>query len=89
LCVCASRLPAQRTAEHVFSRQVETRAMQRNRPPTTRTQLEKGSRRARLATDRRRSAAMNHRRRRPKNRRAGCLMCMAHKANGYCRRIRP
>jgi hypothetical protein len=25
---------------------------------------------------------MNHKRRRPKNRRAGCLMCKAHKMNG-------
>lgn len=25
---------------------------------------------------------MNHKRRRPKNRRAGCLMCKPHKANG-------
>jgi hypothetical protein len=24
----------------------------------------------------------NHKRRRPKNRRAGCLMCKPHKANG-------
>ena len=26
--------------------------------------------------------AMNHKRKRPKNRRAGCLMCKPHKANG-------
>lgn len=26
--------------------------------------------------------AMNHKRGRPKNRRAGCLMCKPHKANG-------
>jgi hypothetical protein len=25
---------------------------------------------------------MNHKRRRPKNRRAGCLMCKPHKMNG-------
>lgn len=25
---------------------------------------------------------MNHKRKRPKNRRAGCLMCKPHKANG-------
>lgn len=25
---------------------------------------------------------MNHKRRRPKNRRAGCLYCKTHKANG-------
>lgn len=25
---------------------------------------------------------MNHKRRRPKNRRAGCLMCKSHKMNG-------
>lgn len=25
---------------------------------------------------------MNHKRRRPKNRRAGCLLCKPHKANG-------
>lgn len=25
---------------------------------------------------------MNHKRKRPKNSRAGCLMCKAHKANG-------
>lgn len=25
---------------------------------------------------------MNHKRRRPKNRRAGCLMCKPHKGNG-------
>lgn len=25
---------------------------------------------------------MNHKRRRPKNRRAGCLLCKSHKANG-------
>jgi hypothetical protein len=26
---------------------------------------------------------MNHKRRRPKNQRAGCLMCKSHKVNGY------
>lgn len=25
---------------------------------------------------------MNHKRRRPKNRRSGCLMCKSHKVNG-------
>jgi len=28
----------------------------------------------------------NHKRRRPKNRRAGCLMCKPHKANGVKKR---
>jgi hypothetical protein len=33
----------------------------------------------------------HHKRRRPKNRRAGCLLCKPHKANGYSRkkRMRP
>lgn len=26
---------------------------------------------------------MNHKRRRPKNRRAGCLLCKPHKMNGF------
>ena len=26
---------------------------------------------------------MNHKRKRPKNRRAGCLMCKPHKMNGF------
>ena len=30
----------------------------------------------------------NHKRRRPKNRRAGCLLCKPHKANGAKRRRR-
>jgi len=30
----------------------------------------------------------NHKRRRPKNRRAGCLMCKPWKANGFGRRRR-
>lgn len=29
---------------------------------------------------------MNYKRRRPKNRRAGCLLCKMHKANGADRR---
>jgi hypothetical protein len=29
---------------------------------------------------------MHHKRRRPKNRRAGCLFCKPHKANGQDRR---
>jgi hypothetical protein len=29
---------------------------------------------------------MNHKRRRPKNRRAGCLLCKPHKGNGQDRR---
>ncbi len=29
---------------------------------------------------------MHHKRKRPKNRRAGCLMCKPHKANGNCPR---
>ncbi len=29
---------------------------------------------------------MNFKRRRPKNRRSGCLMCKPHKANGACAR---
>ncbi len=29
---------------------------------------------------------MHHKRKRPKNRRAGCLMCKPHKANGSCPR---
>ncbi len=29
---------------------------------------------------------MNFKRKRPKNRRAGCLMCKPHKMNGYCGR---
>ena len=31
---------------------------------------------------------MNHKRRRPKNRRAGCLMCKPHKMNGETKRIK-
>lgn len=27
---------------------------------------------------------MHHKRKRPKNARAGCLLCKPHKANGYC-----
>lgn len=27
---------------------------------------------------------MHHKRKRPKNARAGCLMCKPHKMNGYC-----
>lgn len=27
---------------------------------------------------------MNHKRKRPKNRRSGCLMCKPHKMNGFC-----
>jgi hypothetical protein len=30
---------------------------------------------------------MNHKRKRPKNRRAGCLMCKPHKANGVTKKI--
>jgi hypothetical protein len=29
---------------------------------------------------------MHHKRKRPKDRRAGCLMCKPHKANGCCPR---
>lgn len=29
---------------------------------------------------------MHHKRKRPKNARAGCLMCKAHKGNGMCAR---
>lgn len=29
---------------------------------------------------------MNHKRKRPKNRRGGCLLCKPHKANGQGRR---
>lgn len=29
---------------------------------------------------------MHHKRKRPKNARAGCLMCKPHKANGMCPR---
>jgi hypothetical protein len=29
---------------------------------------------------------MNHKRKRPKNKRAGCLLCKPHKANGADRR---
>lgn len=29
---------------------------------------------------------MNHKRRRPKNRRSGCLLCKMHKMNGFCQR---
>lgn len=29
---------------------------------------------------------MHHKRKRPKSRRAGCLMCKPHKANGACPR---
>ena len=29
---------------------------------------------------------MNHKRKRPKSERAGCLMCKPHKANGCCPR---
>lgn len=29
---------------------------------------------------------MHHKRKRPKNRRAGCLMCKPWKASGYCER---
>lgn len=32
---------------------------------------------------------MNHKRRRPKNRRAGCLLCKPHKANGAKQRNPP
>ena len=28
---------------------------------------------------------MNHKRKRPKNRRAGCLMCTTHKLNGIAK----
>lgn len=28
---------------------------------------------------------MHHKRKKPKNARAGCLLCKPHKANGYCR----
>lgn len=31
---------------------------------------------------------MNHKRKRPKNRRAGCLMCKPWKVNGYGKRHR-
>ena len=31
----------------------------------------------------------HHKRRRPKNRRAGCLLCKPHKANGAKNRERP
>jgi len=30
---------------------------------------------------------MHHKRRRPKNRRSGCLMCKAHKMNGATRKM--
>jgi hypothetical protein len=29
---------------------------------------------------------MHHKRKKPKNARAGCLMCKSHKMNGYCNR---
>ena len=32
---------------------------------------------------------MNHKRKRPKNRRAGCLLCNPHKANGAKNKTRP
>lgn len=32
---------------------------------------------------------MNHKRKRPKNSRAGCLMCKFWKANGFSKRTRP
>jgi hypothetical protein len=32
---------------------------------------------------------MNHKRKRPKNRRAGCLMCKPHKANGAKNSLKP
>jgi hypothetical protein len=32
---------------------------------------------------------MNHKRHRPKNRRAGCLLCKPHKGNGQDRRTIP
>jgi hypothetical protein len=32
---------------------------------------------------------MHHKHKRPKNRRAGCLMCKPWKANGYGKRHRP
>lgn len=31
---------------------------------------------------------MNHKRKRPKNRRAGCLMCKPWKSNGFGKRVR-
>lgn len=31
---------------------------------------------------------MNHKRHRPKNRRAGCLMCKPHKGNGMKHKLR-
>jgi hypothetical protein len=31
----------------------------------------------------------HHKRRRPKNRRSGCLLCKPWKANGFARRTRP
>ncbi len=31
---------------------------------------------------------MNHKRKRPKNRRAGCLMCKPNKMNGWTKRTR-
>ena len=31
---------------------------------------------------------MNHKRKRPKNRRAGCLMCKPHKMNGYGKAVK-
>ena len=31
---------------------------------------------------------MHHKRKRPKSRRAGCLLCKPHKANGMCPRHR-
>ena len=30
----------------------------------------------------------HHKRRRPKNRRAGCLMCKPHKMNGYSKTVK-
>ena len=32
---------------------------------------------------------MNHKRGRPKNRRAGCLLCKPHKANGAKGKVKP
>lgn len=32
---------------------------------------------------------MHHKRKRPKNRRAGCLMCKPHKANGIGKKKHP
>lgn len=32
---------------------------------------------------------MHHKRGRPKNRRAGCLMCKPHKANGFGHKEKP